>query len=128
MYIRFVINDIDEASQKRLGIFHAIRYLRDDGKLLPYEEENMNQIMTWFSENLKKPNRLSKSTKRHSANKAITWFKDSAIECISKIREIVSILESHGINVEVIKTDKPGYIVYEDDHQVAAEPFSETET
>jgi hypothetical protein len=38
------------------------------------------------------------------------------------------ILESHGIVVDVIKTNRPGYVVYEDDFQVAAEPFSETVT
>jgi hypothetical protein len=36
---------------------------------------------------------------------------------------MVRVLERHGIYVKKIKTDKPGYLVYEDDWQVVAEPF-----
>jgi hypothetical protein len=44
------------------------------------------------------------------------------------MREIVGILDAHGISVEVLHTARPGYVVYEDKYQVAAEPFSETAT
>ena len=128
MYIRFVINDKDEDSQKRLGIFHALRYLRDDGKLSSYEEEHMNEIVQWFADNLEKPTRFSKAKTKNPANKAISWFKDSAAEYISKMREIASVLRAYGIQVDMIKTERPGYIVYEDEYQVTAEPFNETET
>lgn len=36
---------------------------------------------------------------------------------------MIRILEQHGIYVKKIKTDKPGYVVYEDDWQLVAEPF-----
>jgi len=42
--------------------------------------------------------------------------------------EIVQILEAHGIVIDVIRTDRPGYIVYEDEFQIAAEPFKDTRT
>ncbi len=32
------------------------------------------------------------------------------------------------VKVEVIRTERPGYIVYEDEFQVTAEPFAETHT
>ena len=128
MYVRFVINEKDEDSQKRLGILHAIRYLRDDGKLSSYEEEYMNEVVKWFADNLKKPNRFSKAKRKNPVAKAISWFKDSATEDIFKMREITAVLRSHGIQVDIIKTDRPGYIVYEDEFQVTAEPFNETET
>lgn len=128
MYIRFVVNELDSDSHKRLGIFHAIRYLRDDGELTHQEEDKINKVMDWFADNLDKPSRLSKSSKNHTTNKAITWFKHTANIHINKMWEIVSVLRSHGISVDVIKTEKPGYIVYEDQHQVAAEAFKETQT
>jgi len=37
---------------------------------------------------------------------------------------MVYILEQHNVYVRVLKTDRPGYIVYEDEHQVVAEPFA----
>ena len=39
---------------------------------------------------------------------------------------MVLILEKHGIVVEMLETERPGYVVYEDDVQVVAEPFSDT--
>jgi len=42
------------------------------------------------------------------------------------MRELASILEGHGISVELLQTERPGYIVYEDNYQVTAEPFIET--
>ena len=39
------------------------------------------------------------------------------------IWEMVSILERNGIYVKKIRTDKPGYVIYEDEWQLVAEPF-----
>lgn len=39
-----------------------------------------------------------------------------------------SILEAYGLLTEMIKTDRPGYVVYEDEHQVTAFPFRDTQT
>jgi hypothetical protein len=44
------------------------------------------------------------------------------------MREVAHILAAHGIIVDVLRTERPGYVVYEDSHQVAAEPFRETVT
>ena len=38
------------------------------------------------------------------------------------------ILNEHGIRTEMITSARPGYIVFEDEHQVAAVPFKETTT
>jgi hypothetical protein len=35
---------------------------------------------------------------------------------------MVWILENYGISIRVFKTAKPGYIVYEDEFQIVAEP------
>ena len=128
MYIRFVVNVKDEDSQKRLGLFQAIRYLRDEDRLSSYEEEHMKEVTKWFNDNLKTPKRFSKAKRKNPTPKAISWFKDSAAEHISKMREIASVLIAHGIQVDMVKTERPGYIVYQDEFQVTAEPFSETDT
>ncbi|MDP3854060.1 hypothetical protein [Phenylobacterium sp.] len=39
-----------------------------------------------------------------------------------------ALLEQHGIWGEVLRTARPGYVVYEDDHQVLAYPFADTPT
>jgi hypothetical protein len=54
---------------------------------------------------------------------AVSWFKSRAKEHVEKVRELAALLEHHGIPTRMIQTDLPGYIVYEDDYQVAAVPF-----
>ena len=128
MYLRFVVEEKHPSSQRRLGIFHVLRYLRDDGEFSTEELNQMNQIMDWFDIHLNTPDIFKHSNRKRSESKAISWFKDTANEHISKFRKIVAVLKSHGQNVEMIRTDKPGYIVYEDDYQIVAKPFTETKT
>jgi hypothetical protein len=128
MYLRFVIDKIHPYSGRRLGILHAVRYLRDDGKLLQWEYDRADEIVGWFNEYLERPGPFNRSSRPHRLEKALSWFKDSARHHIDMMREMVAILESHGIPVTVLTTDRPGYITYEDEYQIVAEPFAETPT
>lgn len=44
------------------------------------------------------------------------------------MRRLCQILNEHDIDTMTLSTFRPGYVVYEDEHQVAAEPFADTET
>jgi hypothetical protein len=127
MYLRFVVSELDEDSNKELGVFHAIGNLRAAGKLYSYEEIHHDLIRQWFNENLKKPTRFTttKGAFYRKQNKAISWFKDSAEEHLSRVRELVVILRNHGVIVHMLKTDRVGYIVYENEYQIVAEAFKE---
>jgi hypothetical protein len=54
--------------------------------------------------------------------------QDTATSHIGKMREFKTTLERYGIEVEIVTTARPGYIVYEDKFQVAAYPFADTPT
>jgi hypothetical protein len=125
-YVRFIVSDIDSNSQRELGVFQAIAQLRKTGRLEAHEEEEDERLGKWFDENLRKPTRFtaSKPPYYRRQSKAISWFKDSAHEHIAQIRSLVAILEHHGVHVRMIATDRVGYVVYEDDYQVVAEPFA----
>lgn len=56
---------------------------------------------------------------------ALSWFKDTAVEHLVQIRELIAILENHGVHVRTLKARRTGYIVYEDEHQIVAEPFAD---
>lgn len=126
MYLRFVVPEIDEDSRMGLGVFHAIRNLHDEGKLFDYEEEQHELIRQWFNEHLERPTRFtaSKPPFYRKKNKAISWFKDTAHEHLAQIRGLLVILSNHGVVVRTIKANRIGYVVYEDEFQIVAEPFS----
>ena len=128
MFIRFVINDRDPDSGKRQGLFQALVELEENDELEDYEARQSRELINWFNKNLKEPSSLARSKKYHAKKVAISWFKHQAVVHIRKMRELVAILENHGVSVEVVQTERPGYIVYEDAFQVAAEPFKDTNT
>jgi hypothetical protein len=62
----------------------------------------------------------------HKNKIALSWFKDSAVAALQRTRRLAEILESCGVAVEMITTERPGFLVYEDEYQVVAEPFADT--
>ena len=61
MYLRFVVSDIDEDSERALGVFQAVWTLRYAGKLCSHEEDHHDSVRWWFDENLEKPTRFTAS-------------------------------------------------------------------
>ena len=128
MYVRFVIHHNDPDSGRRQGLFQALTDLDHSGALKPHEIELYDEVYDWFKANLRVPRSFTRSSKPHAKKVALSWFKDSATEHISKMRVLAQILDAHGVGVDMLRTERPGYVVYEDEHQVAAEPFGETST
>jgi hypothetical protein len=128
MFIRFVVSMLDLRSGRRQGLFQAAADLRDTHALRDHEESRLQEIRDWFNKYLEKPSRMSLSPRPHAKDQELSWFKDTAAEHISQMRAFAAILELHDIQVEIIKTDRPGYIFYEDDFQVAAYLFADTVT
>lgn len=124
MYIRFVIAERDSVSKLPTGIFQALFQLRDNGGLTPYEMEWLEDVMGWFRWNLLRPRRFAWSRRPGAPEAAICWMKLSSVEHVSRLHSLAAILEYKGIPVQILRTHKPGYIVYEDDHQVTAMPFA----
>jgi len=118
-YIRFVIDRKDEESHVDQGIFQAVARALEWHTIAGCDREQLNNLEKWFGENLEKPTSFGRDTLRLG----ICWFKTEATEHISRIWEMVQILERNGIFVKKIRTDRPGYILYEDQWQLVAEPF-----
>lgn len=127
-FLRFVVSEIDDDSGRREGLFQAFARLEEAGDLLPHELQQWEEIYDWFRKNLDAPPRFTRSSRPHAKPIAISWFKDTAVEHIRRMRVLAEILRDHGLICDVIRTQRPGYVVFEDEHQVAAEPFRETRT
>jgi hypothetical protein len=123
MYVRFVVPEIDETSGCERGIFQAMYRLWRQGDLAPHEEAWWAELRTWLNVDLDEPTRLSRSRRPGASECALSWFKASATDHIARAREVVELLAQHNIQSRILTSDRPGYIVYEDDYQVAAEPF-----
>jgi hypothetical protein len=118
-FIRFAVGRKDEDSHVGQGIFQAAVRALERQQITGHDADELGELKAWFNEHLEKPASFGRG--RHSLG--ICWFKTGAIEHISRIWEMVRVLERNGIFVKKIKTDKPGYVVYEDEWQLVAEPF-----
>lgn len=118
-YIRFVVGRKDEDSHVEQGVFQAAAHAIEWETIIGADADELNALRRWFNENLEKPTSFG----RGKFSLGICWFKTAAAVHIDRIWEMVRLLERHGIYVQKINTDKPGYLVYEDDWQVVAEPF-----
>ena len=123
MFVRFVTETRDWASHERLGLFHAADFLRESGDLTGEEIRELDATYRWFNKNLPVPRRFSRSSRKHALHKAISWYKPTAVVYIRRMNSFMKILEKHQIDTKVIRTRRPGYVVYEDNHQVVAESF-----
>jgi hypothetical protein len=118
-YIRIVIGRKDEESHVEQGIFQAVAQAVEWQNITSSNADELNELRAWFNKNLEKPTLFG----RNKLRLGICWFKTGSTEHISRIWEMVHILERNGIYVKKIRTDKPGYVIYEDEWQLAAEPF-----
>ena len=126
MFVRFVVLEQDESSHRLMGVFQAAFSLRDRGLLDSTERHGFENLRQWFNDHLPAPERFCRSRGRQAHRQGICWFKADAVEHLGKIRELVALLERHGITTRRLRAERPGYIVYEDDFQVAAVPFRDT--
>lgn len=125
-FLRFVVAAIDADSGRRMGLFFAVDELLRRGLLSKHEAEAATNAYDWFSRQLKRPNSFARSAKPKARNVAICWFKDSAVAHVRRMWEFVNVLQENEVHVQLIRTRQPGYVVYEDEHQVVAEPFHST--
>lgn len=128
MFVRFVSPEVVPGMAFRQGFFVPAYEMRGDDEVDPYTKEQLEDILAWFRQNLIIPDRFSRKDADLDEDDTLglSWFKDSAKEHVSKSYELIALLELYGYMIDTLRTERPGYIVYEDDHQVVAEPFRDT--
>ena len=122
MFLRFVTANVIRSLRVEAGVFTVAYDVARESLVPDYERSRMEELLFWFDRNLRVPERLSRST-RSCDYRAICWFKPSAHEHLRQMWELTWILENNFVFIRTIRTRHPGYIVYEDEAQVAAEPF-----
>ena len=122
MYLRFTTVYTNEWNEESTGVFQALGYLIRNEEVFEFDRENLNNIRNWFNTNLERPDRFNKHSNKNKQNIAISWFKDTSKIHLKKMYELVSIFENYSLKIEIIKTENPGYKVYEDKYQIVTIP------
>ena len=121
MYLRFETHLRHARSGRGTGVFSALYALERQGALAAHELAWFRETEAWFNLHLPPPDAAARAEPR-----AVAWFKASATEHVSRFRALVALLAEKDILVEERRTERPGYILYEDPWQVSAIPVAET--
>jgi hypothetical protein len=124
--LRFVLLRSHPDTGVEEGIFSAAYDLRDNARTPKSDRQLLEDLLSWFGANLATPERFNRTKSKGYYRRrtgGVSWLKPTATEHITKIRSLIVILEENGYRVSQITTKRPGYVVFEDDHQVVAEPF-----
>ena len=100
-FIRFVVSSESDSPRTQSGLFTEIESLTSNAHLEPYQMKMVKVILEYFDKNLPVP---TYSTKKWSIDE-ISWFKDSAINFIDRMRDLEFILEESGFRVRILKID-----------------------
>jgi hypothetical protein len=124
--LRFVLPDTHPDTGVRDGIFGATYDLCDGNRISVSDRQALEGLLFWFDDNLATPARFNRSKSKSSDRRrtaGVSWLKSAASEHLTKMRALATILQKNGYQVSQISTARPGYVIFEDDHQVIAEPF-----
>ena len=114
MFIRFVVGGGGDDHRQLTGVIHEAEWLRRGGRLTPDEEWAAMEAFRWLDRHLPCPPFSTSGWSRQ----AVCWFKDGAGEAIGRIWDLVRLLESAGVPVRMLRTRRPGKVLYEDAFQV----------
>jgi hypothetical protein len=83
----------------------------------------MSEVTDWFNKYLESPFHYLPRIRRY--DRAVCWFRSTANEHLAQAWQLATILERNGLLIWTIKSLRTGYIYYEDEAQVFAEPFAD---
>lgn len=118
MYIRFVVTEVDAQSSRRRGVLVAAHQMVASERLDEETRAEVERLLRWFNKHLRIPSALG-----HSEHyRALSWFKPNARKPIDVMWQLTHLLRASGVLVEVLKTNAPGSVLYEDKWQLVAKP------
>ena len=121
VYVRFVCFRLVEGQRQRLGLFQALDEARDCDFAPPWALRVIGETSSWFNENLAVPTQF-KQTYGGGGRPCLSWFKPVANEHIKKMHQLKLAVGECGVQVEILTTRDPGSIVWQDEHQLVADP------
>lgn len=126
-FVRFVVPTwAHRESQTPIGVIGAAYELLDQDKLSPELHRELERSIRWFEEHLATPDRFNRTKSKgwyRRETRGIAWLRATAIDHISAMEALAGSIARCGYPTVEIRSERVGYVVYEDDVQVIAEPF-----
>ena len=116
-YFRYCSDYESPYTNQPYGIFISVWHLIRDKKVTSEDETAYWTARKWFESNLPIPPYYNDG----NPEKAVTWFKETAMESliVQKLKIYHDIAKKYGTRINLIASENPGQIIYEDEYQIA---------
>lgn len=121
-FVRFVCYRRVQSQKQRLGLFQAMQEARDCDFAPAWALKQIAVLGDWFDENLTVPSKFARGGWKGMGQPGLSWFKPVATEHIKQMHQLKLALDACGVSVDILTTRDPGTIIWQDEHQVVAEP------
>jgi hypothetical protein len=120
MFIKYLPLSLDaiELGSEEKGFLDLARHLVQAGVLTDLTLSTLEGHLIWVDNHVPKP--VQRAEKHDSFT--VTWWKTQP-ELLVRLNEVKKILEENEIWIEMVRTESPGQILYEDDFQIVALPM-----
>ena len=113
-FVRLSIDSTDPSSGHPQGILRATSAIEDDPRLSGFDRTKLKRAIRWFNRHLHAPKLWDR--------RAVFWFRLEATSFREQAWPIVRVLQICGHSVWMTTSTSPGWIIYQDDLQIAAVP------
>ena len=131
-FVRFVVPTVrHDESQTAIGLVALAYELSDAAETSETNREALQRSLTWLEDHLEVPDRFNRTKSKgwyRRATRGLSWLRASAADHLAAMRSLADVVSRCGYIVEEIRASRVGYVIYEDDAQVVAEPFRDTRT
>jgi hypothetical protein len=117
-FYRYCSLGVSPYTGERYGIFVAVWHLIRDKRVTAQEEADYWSHREWYECHLP----ILPFYSDGNPKRAITWFKDSAMELplLHRLAFYRDLACKYDVEIQMESTDEPGPMIYEDQFQIAA--------
>jgi hypothetical protein len=130
VFVRFVIPDQSvEGSTAARGLVGVAYDLANGSEVDAARRTRIGELLEWLEEHLSVPERFGRTSSKgwyRRNHHGLSWVRLSAEQHLDVLRKLANIVREAGLTVVELETERAGFVIYEDDHQVVAEPFRDT--
>ena len=131
-FVRFVVPSwTHRESQAPIGVIGAAYELLRQDTVSHELRAELGAWIEWFEQNMPVPDRFNRTKSKgwyRRETRGISWLRTSAAEHLAAMEKLAACITRCGHETAEIRSERVGYLVYEDELQVIAEPFRDTPT
>lgn len=129
-FVRFVVpSRTDRESQSAIGIVAMAYELSESPDVGASLQAELTRWLDWIDTHVEVPDRFNRTKSKgwyRRETRGLSWLRATAATHVEAFRALAEVVARCGYEVAEVREKRVGYVIYEDEVQVVAEPFRDT--